>query len=74
MPQTNPRMTRAHFCLVADVINTTPHERLMSGGGCTSLSSQQYQHRLAAAMADALAATNPNFRRETFLRACGVDV
>ena len=53
-------MTRKHFQLIADVIETY------------QFTDEQDRRILASRMADALYSTNPNFDRYRFLAACGV--
>lgn len=53
-------MTRPHFVLIADVIKTHDFEN-----PATDPRTRR--------MAIELAKTNPNFNRERFLRACGVE-
>lgn len=58
------RMGRGHFKLIASVLlETRPRAYGASAAWRT----------IVEKMADALAQTNPSFRRETFLAACGVE-
>jgi len=57
-----PKMTRSHFQLIADTIKD------FGDGEYKSMA-----HCLANEFAQKLRATNPQFKREVFLRACGID-
>jgi hypothetical protein len=56
-----PKMTRAHFVFIADVIAQMP---------TFSARLRTQQRETAYAFADAFAETNPLFDREKFLYAC----
>ena len=59
-----PKMTQQHFVFIADVINAMPtHSVGLRNAKATAIRN----------WADALARTNPQFQRETFLKACGGD-
>ena len=55
-----PRMTRAHFQLIADTVAEV------------SISDED-RNRVAKAFAATLRGTNDNFKEDRFLRACGVE-
>jgi hypothetical protein len=55
-------MTRKHFKLIADVLREAHSHPLCQG---------ETIDRLAEEFADALKHTNPNFKKDKFLRACG---
>lgn len=57
-------MTRKDFQFIADVIKAMPSH---------SVSLRAQRESCARAFADALPATNPNFNKERFLKACGID-
>jgi hypothetical protein len=57
---TKAKMTRAHFKLIAAVVK----ESLLRGPA---------KYLLACQFANALAATNPSFKREKFIEACSND-
>jgi hypothetical protein len=60
-----PKMQRAHFELIAKVIKDA-RDLEITRGGADAL------HGLMRSMADALASTNPAFRRADFIAACGM--
>jgi hypothetical protein len=60
-------MTRKDYELIARVLREKRPETRGLG-----LLDQQMWHGIVTAMADALPATNPDFDRSRFLRACGV--
>ena len=53
-------MTRQHFALIAEVIEQSPF-------------APGHKEYLAETFAEKLRATNPNFNRARFLRACGAE-
>jgi hypothetical protein len=57
--QENKKMTRKDFELIAEVIKTSQYY------------SADYRNEIARNMAQALAATNPAFNEDRFLKACG---
>ena len=57
-------MTRQDFVLIAETINSIPAYDTESGQDARELAAYKF--------AKSLAATNPAFNRERFLRACGV--
>lgn len=61
-------MPRQHFALIAEVLKARFNRQRNAGGGFVAP-----DYALAKEFADALAHTNPNFNRDRFLRACGVD-
>lgn len=62
--RSTPKFTRRDFQWIADVIRDMPTH-------APSLRTQQKS--CALRFADALRATNPGFKRERFLRACGLE-
>lgn len=65
------RMGRGHYKLIAQALR----ESRLKGHGLSSASAKYIRGQwltTCGKMADALAVTNPSFRRETFLAACGV--
>ncbi len=58
-----PVMQHRHFAVIAGIIATTIW---------SPVHEDDTQERVAQAFARKLAATNPNFNRARFLRACGV--
>lgn len=61
-------MQRRHFELIAEVIA----ERRTVEHNYADVVHDEL-NRIRTTFADRLASTNPNFNRERFLRACGVD-
>lgn len=59
-----PNFGRRHYVFIADTINQVRDH---------TPSSQERADDTARVFAHALATTNPNFNRERFLRACGVE-
>jgi hypothetical protein len=64
--RSTPKMQRAHFELIASVLKREM-DLESTGEGLASL------YHATRAMCDALAATNPAFRRTDFLAACGME-
>lgn len=63
-------MQRRHFELIAETLRAA----LEAEGAQRNVRTPRHAlNALAYDFADALAATNPNFNRARFLRACGVD-
>lgn len=60
-------MTRQHFALIADVLKDS-----LQHNACGE-DQRAMCDTIAHNMASALRTTNPNFNRERFLKACGVD-
>jgi hypothetical protein len=60
-------MTQKDFELIARVIADAP----MAGVGADI--GEQMRDRIARGFCRELAATNPRFKRDVFLRACGVE-
>lgn len=68
-PTRDPRMTRAHFRVVAEGLRESRPNRTNPG---SSLPLREYEEWwiMALSMARRLAQTNPNFDRERFLAWC----
>lgn len=62
-------MQRRHFELIAEVLRATRSEF----EGAASLTPKYVLARTVENFAKKLYATNPNFNRDRFLRACGVE-
>jgi hypothetical protein len=60
-------MTRKDFQLIAEALQRTSITRPMCGGGITAVSASEYREHVIAALADALATTNPRFNRDRFI-------
>ena len=60
-------MTRQHFALIADIVKELPSLYMDE-----PISAKQ-RVEIARYFASFLHATNPNFNRARFLRACGVE-
>lgn len=60
-------MTRQHFALIADVLKDELQHR-----ACGE-SQRDMVYSVACEFARVLVRTNPNFNRERFLKACGVE-
>jgi hypothetical protein len=64
-------MTRQHFALIAEVIKDAQSEFTSALG---DEHGQMAQEIISTLFASELRQTNPNFNRDRFLRACGVDL
>ncbi len=60
-------MTRQHFQLIADVLRKTQEDNTPSG------MTNELCSQIASTFANELAKTNPGFKRDRFLKACGVE-
>jgi hypothetical protein len=73
-------MTRKDYILIAAALRETlahiasngDSERLSDDGRTFNSGESQGAHLAALRLADALAADNPRFERETFLKACSL--
>lgn len=63
-----PTMTRQHFQLIADVLKTNKQSAADTLGGGSS-----HHELIVREFAEALARTNPNFKRDRVLKACGIE-
>lgn len=75
MPYTNksrgaPKMQRAHFEMIAGVLKTA-RDHFQNYRGTAH--PARVTESVALEFAHSLAATNPNFRRDDFLSACGIE-
>lgn len=62
-------MTRKDFELIADTVRTVYMRELSHGSYSLAMGALM----VAREFAETLAATNPRFNRERFLKACGVE-
>jgi hypothetical protein len=68
-----PKMTHAHFALIAEVMRDAAYGLNDIGERVFPTSGQEMHADIVGRFTDALAATNPRFNRARFLAACGVE-
>ena len=70
---TSKFMTAKHFQFIADVLKEVPTSLCKNGNESDEYLHMADQYLLVAHFADELEKTNPLFKRDLFLKACGIN-